>query len=101
MSAIKISTENYDGEVLKSDKPVLLDFYADWCPSCRTLGPIIDQIASERSDIKVGKININDDKMLADKFGVKSIPSLFVLKNGNIVNKSVGVKSKSAILEML
>ncbi len=101
MSLIKVTEENYDREVGMSDKPVLLDFYADWCPSCRSIGPIIDQIAKERNDIKVAKINIEEQKEMSDKFGVKSIPALFVIKNGTIANRSVGAKSKSAILEMI
>ncbi len=101
MSAIKISNTNYEAEVLASEKPVLLDFYADWCSSCRSISPIVDQIAKERTDIKVGKININEEKELADRFGVTGIPALFVMKNGEIVNKAVGARPKAAILAML
>lgn len=88
-------------EVTNSEKPVLLDFYADWCGPCRMVTPIVDEIASERSDIKVGKINVDNQPELAQQFRVMSIPTLVVLKDRKIVNQSVGAKTKEQILEML
>ena len=92
---------NFHHEVMNSDKPVLLDFWAPWCGPCRRVVPIVEEIAQERSDIKVGKINIEDEQALAREFRVMSIPTLLVVKDGQVVNRSVGVKSKSAILSML
>lgn len=100
MAAI-INKENFENLVLKSNKTVLLDFYADWCGPCRTLMPVIEQISQENPDILVGKINIDSEPELAQKFGVMTIPSLFVIKNGAVVSSSVGVKPKRAILEMI
>ena len=100
MAAI-INKENFENLVLKSEKSVLLDFYADWCGPCRTLMPVIEQISQENPDILVGKINIDSEPELAQKFGVMTIPSLFVIKNGAVVSSSVGVRPKRAILEML
>ena len=97
MSAINISTNNFQKEVMNSDKPVLLDF---WAP-CRMVVPIIEEIAEERSDIKVGKINVDEQPELADKFGIMTIPTLVVMKNGEIVKQASGARSKNAILEML
>ena len=101
MSAININQSNFQNEVMNSDKPVLLDFWAPWCGPCRMVVPIVEEIARERSDIKVGKINVDENPELAGQFGVMSIPTLVVMKNGKIVNQSMGVKSKSAILAML
>ena len=101
MSAINLNKNNFHHEVMNSDKPVLLDFWAPWCGPCRRVIPIVEEIAQERSDIKVGKINIEDEQALAREFRVMSIPTLLVVKNGQVVNRSVGVKSKSAILNML
>ena len=101
MSAINLNKNNFHHEVMNSDKPVLLDFWAPWCGPCRRVVPIVEEIAQERSDIKVGKINIEDEQALAREFRVMSIPTLLVVKNGQVVNRSVGVKSKSAILSML
>ena len=101
MSAINLNKNNFHHEVMNSDKPVLLDFWAPWCGPCRRVVPIVEEIAQERSDIKVGKINIEDEQALAREFRVMSIPTLLVVKNGQVVNRSVGVKSKSAILNML
>ena len=86
---------------INSDKPVLLDFYADWCGPCRMVGPIVEEIAGERSDIKVGKINVDEQSELAAQFGVMSIPMLAVIKNGEVVNRSVGARPKEQILAML
>ncbi len=99
--AVIINSENFESIVLKSDKTVLLDFYADWCNPCRTLMPVIEQISEENPDITVGKINIDNNPELAEKFGVMTIPSLFVIKNGAVVSSSAGVKPKRAILEMV
>lgn len=101
MSVIKINKENFKNEVLNSDKPVLLDFYADWCGPCRMVGPVVSEIADERNDIKVGKINVDEQSELAAKFGVMSIPTLVVIKDGKVVNKAVGARPKDDILDML
>lgn len=101
MAVMVINKENLQNEVLNSDKPVLLDFYADWCGPCRMVGPIVEEIAGERSDIKVGKINVDEQSELAAQFGVMSIPMLAVIKNGEVVNRSVGARPKEQILAML
>ncbi len=101
MSVITITKDNFETEVIKSDKPVLLDFWASWCGPCRMLSPTVDAIAEERDDIKVGKINVDDEGELAVKFGIVSIPTLIVMKNGEIANKSVGVIPKDKIIAML
>ena len=101
MSAININQSNFQNEVMNSDKPVLLDFWAPWCGPCRMVVPIVEEIARERSDIKVGKINVDENPELAGQFGVMSIPTLVVMKNGKIVHQSMGAKPKSAILAML
>ena len=101
MSVIKISKENFASEVLNSNKPVLLDFYADWCGPCRMVGPIVTEIANERSDVKVGKINVDEQPELAAQFQVISIPMLAVIKNGKLENQVVGYRSKEQIEAML
>lgn len=101
MSVIKISKENFASEVLNSNKPVLLDFYADWCGPCRMVGPIVSEIANERSDIKVGKINVDEQPELAAQFQVMSIPMIAVIKNGKLVNQVVGYRPKEQIEAML
>ena len=101
MSVIKINKENFRGEVLNSNKPVLLDFYGDWCGPCRMVGPIVSEIANERSDIKVGKINVDEQPELAAQFQVMSIPMLAVIKNGKIANQVVGYRPKEQIEAML
>ena len=100
MSAINININNFENEVLNSDKPVLLDFWAPWCGPCRRVIPIVEEIAKERSDIKVGKVNVDEQMELAQQFGIMSIPTLVVMKNGNISQKVMGARSKDAILEM-
>lgn len=101
MSVIKINKENFASEVLNSNKPVLLDFYADWCGPCRMVGPIVSEIANERSDVKVGKINVEEQPELAAQFQVMSIPMLAVIKNGKLENKIVGYRPKEQIEAML
>ena len=101
MSVIKISKENFASEVLNSNKPVLLDFYADWCGPCRMVGPIVSEIANERNDVKVGKINVDEQPELAVQFQVMSIPMLVVIKNGKLENQVVGYRSKEQIEAML
>ena len=100
MSVIKVGKNNFDS-VKNSDKPVLLDFYADWCGPCRMLAPMIDEIAREREDVIVAKINVDEEQELASEFGIFSIPSLVVMKNGKIVDQSVGARPKAQILAML
>ena len=101
MSAISVNKNNFNQEVLNSDKPVLLDFWANWCGPCRMVSPIVDEIAAERSDIKVCKINVDEQPELAARFGVMSIPTLVVMKNGKVINQAVGARPKAQILAML
>ena len=101
MSAININKNNFQNEVLNSDKTVLLDFWASWCAPCRMVAPIVEEIAGERGDIKVGKINVDEETELANKFSIMSIPTLVVMKNGKIVQQVSGARPKNAILEML
>ena len=96
-----ITKDNFKGEDLQSDKPVLVDFWAAWCGPCKMLSPVVDQIAEENPDIKVGKINVDDEPELAGQFGVMSIPTLLVFKDGQIACQSVGVRPKDFILGML
>lgn len=101
MSVITVTKDNFDKEVLQSEKNVLMDFWAPWCAPCRMLSPVVDEIAQESTDFKVCKVNVDEEQELAQRFGVKSIPTLLVFKNGETVKHSVGVQLKSAILEML
>ncbi len=100
MSVINVNKNNFE-DLKNGNKPVLLDFYADWCGPCRMVSPIIDEIAQERNDIAVGKINVDTEPELASLFGVFSIPTLVILKNGEVVNKSAGARPKAAILELI
>lgn len=101
MSILHITKETFENEVLKSDKPVLLDFFADWCGPCKMIAPILDEIAEEREDIKVCKINVDQEPELAAKYQVMSIPSLFVIKDGEVTNQALGARPKAQILNML
>lgn len=101
MSAANINKTNFQDEVINSEKPVLLDFWASWCGPCRMVGPIVDEIAAERGDLKVGKVNVDEQPELAGQFGVMSIPTLVVMKNGKVTNQAVGVRPKGQILAML
>ena len=101
MSVLHITKQNFTQEVINSDKPVLLDFWAPWCGPCRMVGPILDEIAAERPDIKVCKVNVDEEVELAATFKVASIPTLLVVKNGKIVNQSIGARPKQQILALL
>ena len=101
MAVLTITKDNFEQEVLKADKPVLLDFWASWCGPCRMVSPVIDAIAQERQDIVVGKINVDEQPELAVSFQVMSIPTLVVMKDGEVINKSMGAQPKQAILNLL
>lgn len=101
MSVLNIDNTNFEAEVLNSTKKVLVDFWASWCGPCRMVGPIVEEIANERPDIKVCKINVDEQSELAAKFGIMSIPTLMVFENGKVVNQSAGARPKDAILSML
>lgn len=101
MSVTAVNQTNFQNEVLRADKPVLLDFWAPWCGPCRMVGPVVDEIANERTDIKVGKINVDEQPELASQFYIMSIPTLVVMKRGKIVNQIIGARPKAQILAML
>ena len=101
MAEIKITAENFEAEVLNSDKPVLLDFWATWCGPCMMVGPIVAEIAEERSDIKVGKVNVDDEPALANSFGIQSIPTLIYFKDGKAVDQIIGYRPKEDILKII
>ncbi len=101
MSVINIGQANFSSEVLNADRPVLLDFWAPWCGPCRMVGPILEDIAAERPDIKVCKVNVDEQPELAVQYGVTSIPTLMVVRDGQVVNQSMGARPKSQILALL
>ena len=101
MDILKVNSQNFEEEVLKSEKPVLVDFYADWCGPCKMLSPIVDQVAEENEDIKVVKVNVDDAQDLAMKYQVMSIPTLIVIKEGKEINRSVGLIDKNQVVNMI
>lgn len=101
MSAVKITSSNYASVVRASEKPVLLDFWASWCGPCRMVSPVVDEIAGERPDILVGKVNVDEEPALASAFNITSIPTLVVLRDGEVVNRVTGARPKSSILSLL
>mgnify|MGYP001658616213 CR=1 FL=1 len=101
MSVVTLNKNNFDTEVLQADRPVLVDFWASWCGPCKMLSPIVNEIAGERSDIKVCKVNVDDESELAARFNVMSIPTLLVFKNGQLTNQSVGYRDKNAVLSLI
>lgn len=101
MSVVVLTQQNFEQEVLKSDKPVLVDFWADWCGPCRMVSPVVDEIAAENANIKVGKVNVDEQQALAQQYGVRSIPTLIVFKKGSIYKTAVGARPKESILQMI
>lgn len=101
MSVLKVTKDNFRNEVLESDKPVLLDFWATWCGPCKMISPVVDEIAEEISNAKIGKVNVDEEPELADRFKIMSIPTLILIKDGKVVNTAMGVKPKSAIIDMI
>ena len=101
MAVVTITKENFEQEVLQSAKPVLLDFWASWCGPCRMLSPVVDEVAEERTDVKVGKVNVDEQPELAGQFGVMSIPTLLVFEQGKLVRRAVGARPKASVLELL
>ena len=101
MSAIQVNKDNFQEVVLNSDRPVLVDFWASWCGPCRMVAPVLEEIANERSDVKVCKINVDEEPELAGRYNVMSIPTLLVVKEGQVVNQAVGARPKSQILSLL
>ena len=101
MAVIKLTAENFDQEVMQSDKPVLVDFYADWCGPCKMMGPVVEELAGEEAGVKVCKINIDEEMGLAQRFGVMSIPTFIAFKNGEIAGKQIGAVQKNALLDLV
>ena len=101
MAVVTITKENFEQEVLQSAKPVLLDFWASWCGPCRMLSPVVDEVAEERTEVKVGKVNVDEQPELAGEFGVMSIPTLLVFEQGKLVRQAVGARPKASVLELL
>ena len=101
MAVVTITKENFEQEVLQSAKPVLLDFWASWCGPCRMLSPVVDEVAEERTDVKVGKVNVDEQPELAGQFGVMSIPTLLVFEQGKLVRQAVGARPKAGVLDLL
>ena len=101
MAVVTITKENFEQEVLQSAKPVLLDFWASWCGPCRMLSSVVDEVAEERTDVKVGKVNVDEQPELAGQFGVMSIPTLLVFEQGKLVRQAVGARPKASVLDLL
>ena len=101
MAVVTITKENFEQEVLQSTKPVLLDFWASWCGPCRMLSPVVDEVAEERTGVKVGKVNVDEQPELAGQFGVMSIPTLLVFEQGKLVRQAVGARPKASVLDLL
>ena len=101
MATVVITRENFEAEVVKSAKPVLVDFWASWCGPCKMLSPVVDQIAEETDAVKIGKINVDDEPELANQFGINSIPAVYLFKDGQGANKSVGLMPKAKVLEFI
>ncbi len=101
MRALTITKDNFETEVIKSDQPVLLDFWAEWCGPCRILGPVLNKVAREATNSKIGKVNVDEQPELAAAFNIRNIPTLAVVKDGKVVQRKVGVQSKASILAML
>lgn len=101
MSAVKITASNFAAEVKGSEKPVLLDFWASWCGPCRMVSPVVDEIAGERPDLLVGKVNVDEEPELAAAFNISSIPTLVVMRGGEVVNRATGARPKSSILSLI
>lgn len=101
MAVITVNKNNFRQEVMTSDKPVLIDFWAEWCGPCQMMSPVVDEIAEETEDVKVCKINVDDEAELASMFGIQSIPTLVLVKDGKTVDVSVGLRSKASVLEMI
>ena len=101
MAVVYVNKDNFEAEVLRADKPVLLDFYADWCGPCRMIAPVLDEIAAEYPEYKICKVNVDAEAELSEKFGVMSIPTLFVVKNGEVVNQTLGAQPKARLLALL
>lgn len=102
MSTIKITRDNFEEEVIQSDKPVLLDFWAEWCGPCRMVGPVVEEISNEQAGtIKVGKVNVDEEMELAQAFNVMSIPTLVVMKDGKVANSTIGFQGKESLLNLL
>ena len=101
MSVLTVTNQNFEEEILQSEKPVLLDFWASWCGPCRMVSPVVDEIAAERPDILVGKVNVDEEPELASAFNISSIPTLVVMRGGEIVNRATGARPKSSILSLL
>ena len=100
MSVVKLTTENFEQEVIHSDKPVLVDFYADWCGPCKMMAPVVEEIAAEKEDVNVGKLNIDEEMEIAQKYKVMSIPTFMVFKGGEAVKRDMGAKPKSEVISM-
>lgn len=101
MSVTNLNASNFQSEVMESDKPVLVDFWATWCGPCRMFSPIVDEVASERSDIKVCKVNVDDEPELASQFGIVSIPTIVLIKDGKVVRRSSGAMPKNSLVQWI